>query len=107
MNSASEPPVNIGFKTGDRITFADVAMRVARDGPMYGVIILVGILAISAKATANESIMGCALALLARSWPNAIQTPVPSRNSHGGMMSMILPALIAMGYMGSITACHR
>lgn len=103
MNSASEPPVNIQYKVGDRITFADVAMRVARDGPMYGVIILVGILAISGKATANETIMGSALALLARSWPNAIQTPAASRNP---MMGMVIPALLMASYFAGITACQ-
>lgn len=52
-----------------RVTFADVAMRIARDGPMYGVIILVGVLALRGTTTAMESVVGAAIALLARSHP--------------------------------------
>ena len=40
-------------------------MRIARDGPMYGVIILVGLLALRGTTTAMESIVGAAFALLA------------------------------------------
>jgi hypothetical protein len=52
-----------------RVTFADVAMRIARDGPMYGVIILVGVLALKGTTNALESILGAAFALQARSHP--------------------------------------
>ena len=52
-----------------RVTFADVAMRIARDGPMYGVIILVGVLALRGTTSALESILGAAFALQARSHP--------------------------------------
>jgi hypothetical protein len=97
MNSVSEPPVNISNKGSDRITFADVAMRVARDGPMYGVILLVGILAISGKATANETIMGSALALLARSWPGAIQTGGAGRNM--GIVAVLTFGSMALSHL--------
>lgn len=52
-----------------RITFADVAMRVAHDGPMYGVILLVGILAMRGNVDSLHAIIGAAFALLARSRP--------------------------------------
>jgi hypothetical protein len=99
MNSVSERPINIQQKPdGDRITFADVAMRIARDGPMYGVILLVGFLAASKQATANESILGAALALLARSWPNAIQTEAT------GSASRLRNGVLALTGMGALLA---
>src|SRR5882762_8994691 len=67
-----------------RITFADVAMRIARDGPMYGVIILVGVLAMRGTTTAMESIVGAAFALLARSHP-----PPEFSNKVGASISVL------------------
>lgn len=52
-----------------RVTFADVAMRVAHDGPMYGVILLVGILAMRGNVDSIHAIIGAAFALQARSRP--------------------------------------
>lgn len=68
MNNLSLPPVDIKDPR-IRTTFADVAMKLVSDGPMYGVIILVGVLALKGTTTAAESITGAALALLARSHP--------------------------------------
>jgi hypothetical protein len=68
MNNVSMPPVDIKDPR-IRVTFADVAMKFASDGPMYGVIVLVGVLALKGTTTAAESITGAALALLARSHP--------------------------------------
>ena len=76
MNSL--PPVDIRDPR-IRVTFADVAMRIARDGPMYGVIVLVGVLALKGTTTAAESITGAALALLARSHPP------PEPDKRGGL----------------------
>lgn len=64
----------MGSKDGDKaVTFADVAMRVAHDGPMYAVIVVVGVMAFKGHASAGESIIAGLGALLARSWPRAIQ----------------------------------
>ncbi len=68
MNNVSNIPIDIKDPR-IRVTFADVAMRVARDGPMYGVIILVGVLALRGTTSALESILGAAFALQARSHP--------------------------------------
>lgn len=95
QSSYSEPPININTKDSDRpVTFADVAMRIARDGPMYGVIILVAMLAITGKASALESIVGSALGLLARSWPGAVEV-----DKTAGKMRSILIMLAAAGGM--------
>jgi len=72
MNSVSEPPINISYK-GEKVSFADVAMRVARDGPMYAVIIVVGVMAMKGAATASETIIAAAVSLLARSFPGMVQ----------------------------------
>jgi hypothetical protein len=72
MNSVSEPPL-ISHKPEKPVTFADVAMRIANDGPMYATIALVGILAVNGKATASETVIASLGALLARSWPRAVQ----------------------------------
>ena len=68
MNNASLPPVDIKDPR-IRTTFADVAMKLVSDGPMYGVIILVGVLSIRGHVEPMTSIVGAALALLARSHP--------------------------------------
>src|ERR1700739_1970187 len=65
----SNPPILDIKDPRIRITFADVAMRIARDGPMYGVIILVGVLAVRGHTSPLESILGAAFALQARSHP--------------------------------------
>jgi hypothetical protein len=52
-----------------RITFADVAMRIAHDGPMYGVLTLLGILSMRKDIEGLHAIVGMALALQARSRP--------------------------------------
>jgi hypothetical protein len=52
-----------------RITFADVAMRIAHDGPMYGVLMLVGILSVRGNIEGLQAVIGAAFALQARSRP--------------------------------------
>lgn len=64
----SIPPVDIKDPR-IRITFADVAMRIAHDGPMYGVLMLVCILAMRKDIEGLHAIMGAAFALQARSRP--------------------------------------
>lgn len=64
----------MGSKASDKpVTLADVAMRVAHDGPMYAIIVVVGVMAFKGHASASESIIAGLGALLARSWPRAIQ----------------------------------
>ena len=66
----SNPPPPVDLKDPRiRVTLADVAMRVASDGPMYGVIILVGILALRGTIEPLATILGAAFALQARSHP--------------------------------------
>ncbi len=96
MNANSFPPVDIKDPR-IRVTFADVAMRIARDGPMYGVIILVGVLALKGTTTAAESITGAALALLARSHP-----PPELDKRVGGMV--VVSALALVGAV-TVAAC--
>lgn len=64
----SNPPVDMRDPR-IRITFADVAMRIANDGPMYGVLGLVGLLAMRGNIEGLHAIMGAAFALQARSRP--------------------------------------
>jgi hypothetical protein len=54
-------------------TFADVAMKLVQDGPMYGLIGLVGVLAIKGQATATELVITGLASLLSKSWPRAVQ----------------------------------
>lgn len=94
MNSTSLPPVD-PKDPRIRVTFADVAMRIARDGPMYGVIILVGVLALKGTTTSAESIIGAALALLARSHPPPeIDKRVPGTVSILGAMLFVVGAAV-------------
>lgn len=71
----SERPMNPGPNDPPQraVTFADVAMRIAHDGPMYAVIIIAAIMAAKGSATASEAFMASMGALLARSFPRAIQ----------------------------------
>ena len=98
MNST--PPVDIRDPR-IRITFADVAMRVARDGPMYGVIILVGVLALRGTTSALESILGAAFALQARSHP-----PPEGENKFARAAGFIGMSVVAMFALHTISACN-
>ncbi len=72
MNMMSQPPGGQAVDIRDpriRVTFADVAMRIAHDGPMYGVILLVGVLAMRNNIDSIHAIIGAAFALQARSRP--------------------------------------
>lgn len=55
-------------------SWAEVAMKVAHDGPIYGLMALVGILAIKGQAATSELIITGALSFVARSWPRPIIT---------------------------------
>ncbi len=104
MNSVSEPPINVTEKGGpSRVTFADVAMKIARDGPMYAVVMLAGILAIKGIATAAESMMGMAMAMLSRSYPSPIQ--ISSENRITRHIGMPILALTAAGAVHFLSAC--
>lgn len=98
MMNPSMPPVDIKDPR-IRVTFADVAMRIARDGPMYGVIILVGLLALRGTTTAMESIVGAAFALLARSHP-------PPENDKGRVMGVAGMGLLLILAFDLLSGCH-
>jgi hypothetical protein len=72
-----------------RVTFADVAMRMANDGPMYGMIILAGLLAAKGITTGLESIVGGAFALQARSRPPENEKVGAARNFMGVGLVML------------------
>jgi len=70
MNNNSGPPLSIDIKDPRiRITFPDVAMRLAKDGPMYAMIGMAGLLAVRGTVGPMEAIFGAAFALQARSHP--------------------------------------
>lgn len=71
--SLSEPPINAMPNDNRPATIADVLMRVAHDGPMYAVVVVVAVLAIQGKASSNEMVITSLAAMLARSWPRAVQ----------------------------------
>lgn len=103
MNSMSEPPLISTKPDRDRApTFADVAMRVANDGPMYAAIALVGVLSLQGKASASEMVITALASLLARSWPRAVQVAPggPSRLGLG-----ILPLIVGGAIAGKTLAC--
>lgn len=52
-----------------RITFADVAMKLAQDGPAYGALLLVAVLAMTKNIEGIHAIFGAAFALQSRSRP--------------------------------------
>ncbi len=85
-----------------RITFADVAMKLAHDGPMYGVIVLVGILALQHNIDGLHAIMGAAFALQARSRPP--ETDKLDKLTRSGMAGIAVIA-IALGAAGHFVAC--
>lgn len=89
----SDPPVHIEEADASKITFAHVAMRVARDGPMYAMLAIVAMMVWSGKATAIESIMGAALGFLARSYPNPIDTTSTKKALVRGMGAGMLGVL--------------
>ncbi|MDB4884464.1 MAG: hypothetical protein JWL95_3230 [Gemmatimonadetes bacterium] len=84
-NSFSEPPLAAatgyapplvgekGRRASPSSTWPDVAMRLVNDGPIYGILILVCVLAMSGHASASESLIAALGTLLARSWPRAVQ----------------------------------
>ena len=68
----SDPPVNPTVAAG-RPTFADVAMRLVSDGPVYAIILIAGVLAMRGTATTLEALVGVMGALLSKSWPRPVQ----------------------------------
>ncbi len=94
MNMLSNPPNGpVDIKDPRiRVTFADVAMRMANDGPMYGMIILAGLLAAKGITTGLESIVGGAFALQARSRPPENEKLGASRSLIGMMFLLLISA---------------
>lgn len=101
MQSFSEPPINMTTKPDSvrPVTFADVAMRMANDGPIYAIIGLVGAMAIAGKATATETLITGLAGLLARSWPRAVQVA-------GKAGAMLLVVGAAGAAFASVHACY-
>jgi hypothetical protein len=102
MNSVSEPPI-ITTKPDRAPTFADVAMRLANDGPMYAAIALVGVLSIQGKASASEMVITALASLLARSWPRAVQVPQSSSSRFG--IGGFLPLVVGGAILTKTLAC--
>jgi hypothetical protein len=94
----SMPPIDIKDPR-IRVTFPDVAMRIARDGPMYGVIILVGVLALKGTTDAMTSIVGAAVALLARSHPP------PEHNPKSHLSGIVVIGAVSALGAACIAAC--
>ncbi len=69
MNGPSLPPLDPRTDPRLRYTFADVAMKIAHDGPWYVVLAVVLVLALRGTTTALESMVGLAMAMLGRSRP--------------------------------------
>lgn len=81
-----------------KVTFADVAMKLVQDGPVYAVIIVVGILAVRGTATASEAVITGLAGLLARMWPQAVQVA-------GRVGSQLLILVVAGVVFTSVHAC--
>lgn len=77
------------------VTFPEVAMRVAQDGPMYALIVAIAVLALLGHASPTEALIGGLASLLARSWPRP-------PTMLGGT---IIPLVIAVGLVGKAVAC--
>lgn len=70
MNLSGPPGAQVDMKDPRiRYTFADVAMKLANDGPMYVVLVVILVLSVRGTTSALESVTGMAIALLARSRP--------------------------------------
>lgn len=72
MNLLSHPPGSGSVDIKDpriRYTFVDVAMKLVNDGPMYGVLAVILVLTLRGTTSALESMIGMAIAMLARSRP--------------------------------------
>lgn len=73
MNSTvSTPPLN-SDKPQRPVTFADVAMKLVQDGPIYMILATMLIAMLYGKADAKEATITGLAALLARMWPAAVQ----------------------------------
>ena len=66
--SFSNPPPPL--VRGRPVTFADVMMMVVKDGPLYAMFMLVGLLVLKGHADAIQGILGAAVGLLAHSTPS-------------------------------------
>ncbi len=67
-------PGRTGTDPSDRSpTFADVAMRLVVDGPVYSIILVVGVLAYRGTASTAEAVIAALAALLSKSWPRPVQ----------------------------------
>jgi hypothetical protein len=97
MNSVSEPPLN-SVQPSKPVTFADVAMRLVQDGPIYAIIGLVGAMAVGGHATASEAVITGLAGLLARSWPRAVQVA-------GKAGVVLIAAASAFVVVSSVEAC--
>lgn len=97
MNSVSTPPYD-STKPPKAVTFADVAMKLAQDGPIYAIIGLVGAMAATGHATASEATITGLAGLLARMWPQAVQVA-------GKVGAHIIMVLAAGAAFATVHAC--
>ncbi len=99
MNTTtSTPPLN-STTPAKTITMADVAMKIANDGPIYAIFGIIGALALSGHATASETTIASLAGLLARMWPAAVQVA-------GKVGAHVLPFVAAtVTFAGVHAAC--
>jgi hypothetical protein len=55
-----------------RVTFPDVAMKFVQDGPVYAMMVVVGVAFFRGNASATEMVLTGAMGLLARMWPKPV-----------------------------------
>jgi hypothetical protein len=85
----SERPENLLDRR--RTSFADVFMLLAKDGPVYAIIVVVGILAMRGTASTAEAVIAALAALLSKSWPRPIQMGT------GAAIALLIGGRIVMG----------
>lgn len=95
MNSTSGPPGSVDIRDSRfRYTFADVAMRLAHDGPWYVVLAVILVLVLHGNTSTVETLNGLALALLARSKP-------PEQPDKANLTRGIAAALFVLVLLGA------
>ncbi len=99
MIGPSLPPLDPRTDPRLRYSFADVAMKIAHDGPWYFVLAVVLVLALRGTTTALESMVGLAMAMLGRSRP-------PEAPDKGHLIRSVAGALLVLLAVGGVhVAC--
>lgn len=107
----SEPPMNSKLN-GRPVTFADVAMRLIQDMPLFVLMSIVGVLAIQGHADSRDFIITGLGSLLARSWPKAVQ--VAGQTGIAIFFGLVLTVKLAacsvhpsVPYGAELQVCHE